>query len=187
MKESTELSQWLASEPLELKAALIADIQQHVANIEERSGIYGYSVLPPDYSTMPDPTTVGIVYNCESDLESEYKEDDYYRFCVDEWKNWETEGFDETNSRLAEQFKQFRSMHPEDPDSFEIDEFESAYIGKINKCILDALTVVREKQIFSQDTFLVVWLSDSEDQIVTQSAEKLNLSSIYDRYAAELT
>jgi len=187
MKESTELSQWLASDPLKLKEALIADIQQHVANIEKRNEIYGYSVLPPDYSTMPDPTTVGIVYNRESDLEPEHKEDDCYRFCVDEWKNWETEGFDTTNSHLAEQFKQFRSMHPEDPDSFEIDDFESAYIGKINKCILDALTVVREKQVFGQDAFLVVWLTDSEDQIMTQSAKKLNPSSIYERYAAELT
>lgn len=70
--------------------------------------------------------------------------------------------------------------------NFIIDEFEIAYIKKLHKVILIALTELRNDEIFgSNDNFVIIWIPDSDDEIIYQSAKVLNSDSIYNSFISE--
>jgi hypothetical protein len=85
----------------QLRMAIIDDIKRHVASLHQ-SGVdfYGYAVLPPDYYTAFDPTTIAVAFNCESDIDDSNRGQSYYRYSVDEWQNYVHDGFDAVNREL---------------------------------------------------------------------------------------
>ncbi len=157
-----------------LRAATIDDIRRHVASLRQ-SGIefYGYAVLPPDYYTAFDPTTLAVAFNCESDISPNNHDEPYYRYSVDEWRNYVHEGFDNVNREL-------KVLLPATSPSI-----DDAFVNSVYQTILDAMLALRHESAFDGVPYLVVWLSDSSDNILNRSVNLLNSEGIYSEFASE--
>jgi hypothetical protein len=142
-------------------------------------------VLPGDYCTQPNPATLVVAYNRESDIAPENAKDVYYRYSVDEWQNYVHEGFEASNSRLQSLLEQFRSAHSRDSDSFQLDDYEIAFVAKTNLAVLNAMLELKKNGTFDDDTYLIIWFSDADYEIMNESAKALNKADVYERYASE--
>ncbi len=82
---------------------------------------------------------------------------------------------------------QFQQLHvKEDPNNFVMDEFEIAHVTKLHNAILKALIELRNDRIFgSNDNFVIIWIPDSDDEIIYQSAKVLNSAFVYETFMAE--
>lgn len=186
MTSNEQLKAWLESDTSELVATIVADIQRHVKTLQSLgNSFYGYAVLPGDYSTQPNPASLVVAFNRESDIAPENLTQPYYRYSVDEWQNYVHEGFDDTNAKLESQLAQFKSLHARADDSAQLDEYEIAFIAKTNRVILDALSELKQNGTFGDDTYLIIWFSDCDYEIVNESARVLNDKDVYQLYAAE--
>lgn len=160
-----------------LRKAMVADIKRHVASLRQ-SGVefYGYAVLPPDYYTAFDPTTLTVAYNCESDIDAKNRGSPYYRYSVDEWQNYVHEGFDSVNRELKALLAATGSAS---------DSIDDAFVNSVYQAVLDAMLTLRNENTFDGVSFLVVWLSDSGDSILNRSAKLLNSPDIHSEFASE--
>ena len=186
MTSIEELKAWLESDDPELVTTIVADIQRHVSTLRSTGDtFYGYAVLPGDYCTQPNPATLVVAFNRESDIASENANDVYYRYSVDEWQNYVHEGFEASNSQLKSSLVQFRSVHSRDPDSFQLDEYEMAFVAKTNRAVLNAMLELKNNGTFDNNTYLIIWFSDTDDDIMNDSAKALNEPAVYEQYASE--
>ncbi len=162
----------------DLREAIIADIKRHVAGLRH-AGVefYGYSVLPPDYYTEFDPTTIAVAFNCESDIDASNRGQPYYRYSVDEWQNYVHGGFDTVNGEL----KSLLAANRESTD----DPIDGNFVESIYQTVLDAMQALRADGTFNNVPYLIVWLSDSGDGILNRSAKLLNSSETYLDFATE--
>ncbi len=179
MTNNKELKAWLKLKETELVSTIAGDIEKHVAKLRSKgNAFYGYAVIPGEYTTQPDPATVQVAFNHETDIDPDNVDDDYYRYCVDEWKHRETKGFTKSIAKLKTSLKQFRTLHKRDEESFQLDEYEVAFVNKTNQAFLDALHQLKKNGTFDADTFLVIWFSDSADEIINESVKKLNSRAV---------
>jgi len=186
MASHEQLKAWLESDCSELIAAIVADIQRHVSTLQSSGdSFYGYAALPGDYCTEPNSASLVVAFNRESDVAPEYSAMAYYRYSVDEWQNYVHDGFDDTNALLESHLAQFKELHTPIDDSFQLDEYEIAFVAKTNRAILDSLLQLKRIGTFGNDTFLIIWFSDSDDEIMNDSAKALNSAEVYEKYAAE--
>ncbi len=162
----------------QLRAAMVADITRHVGSLRQ-SGIafYGYAVLPPDYYTQFDPTTIAVAFNREPDVEPINRDQAYYRYSVDEWNNYVHDGFDAVNREL--QMLLMASRPSLD------DPIDNVFVESVYQAILDAMLTLRGEGVFDDHTFLVVWLSDSDNGIMNRSARMLNPRHVFAEFASE--
>ena len=111
----------------------------------------------------------------------------FYRYSVDEWENYEHGEFSDTNKFIQSLNSQFQQLHfKEDPNNFVMDEFEIAHIEKLHNAILRALIDLRDDGIFgSNNNFVIIWISDSDEEIIYQSAKALNSASVYETFMSE--
>jgi Domain of unknown function (DUF4303) len=186
MKSNEALKAWLESDDPELVATIVADIRRHVSKLRS-SGIhfYGYAALPGDYCTQPDPATLVVAFNRDSDIAPENANKVYYRYSVDEWRNYVHEGFEASNSKLSSLLEHFRAAHSREPDTYELDEYEIAFMAKTNRAILQAMLELKNNGTFGNDTYLIIWFSDSGYEIMNESAKALNTDDVYKQYASE--
>jgi len=161
-----------------LRLAIVADVNRHVASLRQ-SGVdfYGYAVLPPDYYTAFDPTTLVVAFNGESDVETANRRSPYYRYCVDEWNHYVHHGFAAVNRELKALLSSTGST---DDDSI-----DDTFVNSVYQAVLDAMLTLRNTNTFDEVPYLVVWLSDSGDRILNRSAKRLNAPDIYSEFAAE--
>jgi hypothetical protein len=186
MAADEELKAWLESDASELVATIVADIQRHVGTLQSLGdSFYGYAVLPGDYCTQPNPASLVIAFNRESDIVPENSAEPYYRYSVDEWQNYVHDVFDDTNSKLQSQLAQFRELHTRADDSYQLDEYEIAFVAKTNRAILDALLELKRNGTFGNNKYLIIWFSDSDYEIMDDSAKALNAAEVYEQFAAE--
>jgi hypothetical protein len=186
MTSHDQLQAWLDSDAPELVAAIVADIQRHVCELRSSgNSFYGYAALPGDYGTQPSPASLVVAFNHESDLAAEHSNEPYYRYSVDEWQNYVHDGFDNANSALESQLSEFKKLHTRAEGSYQLDEYEIAFIAKTNRAVLKALMKLKQNGTFTDGTYLIIWFSDSEDEIVNESARALNTDQIYEQYASE--
>jgi hypothetical protein len=186
MTRHDQLQAWLDSDATELVAAIVADIQRHVRELRSSGdSFYGYAALPGDYRTQPNPAALAVAFNRESDLAAEHSEEPYYRYSVDEWRNYVHDGFDDTNSALESQLEEFKKLHTRAEDSYRMDDYELAFVAKINRAILSALMALKQNGTFADETYLIIWFSDSDAEIMNESAKALNNAQIYEQYASE--
>lgn len=126
-----------------------------------------------------------MAFNRESDIARKNANDAYFRYCVDEWKNSVEKGFDASNSALRSILEQFRSVHSRADDEFALDDYELAFVEKTNRAVLSALLELKKSGAFDSETFLIIWYSDSDSEIINKSAKALNSSKIYKQFASE--
>ena len=183
---TSEIKNWLKRDDSDLVNTIMADIRQHVETLRANGdSFYGYAVLPGDYCTQPDHASIVVAFNRESDLNSENAQDIYYRYSVDEWQNYIHDGFDATNSLLRTLFGEFKQLHVGDPGSLQLDDYELAYIDKINNAILDALKTLRSNGTFEIETYIIIWFSDADYDIINDSARILNTPEIFEAFSSE--
>jgi hypothetical protein len=163
--------------------AICQDVRDHIARIEP--GFYGYALVPWDMTTQLPPPTLAAVVNREGDIDPKNREDDYYRFGVDEWALWELNGFDRSARALASLYDGFNAGHQKDPDDYEFDEEEIAFLKRFYSIHLEALLRLRSEGTFGAETFVVIWVSDSDDDIMIKSARLLNSPTIFRRFATQ--
>ena len=162
----------------QLRKAIIADIKRHVASLHQTGvDFYGYSVLPPDYYTAFDPTTIAVAFNCESNIDDSNRGQSYYRYSVDEWQNYVQDGFDAVNHELKALLTATKSS---DDDSI-----DDTFVTSVYQAVLDAMQALRNDDTFDGVPYLVIWLSDSGDSILNRSAKLLNSSEVYAEFGSE--
>lgn len=161
-----------------LQAAIVADIARHVTSLR-KSGVEldGYAVLPPNYYSDFDPTTLSVAFNCESDTDATQRGEPYYRYSVDEWNNYVHEGFDNVNRVLQSLLEGARPSGD--------DLIGHVFVDAVYQAILDAMLTLRKDHTFDGVPYLVVWVSDSGNCILNQSAKALNSPEIYAEFASE--
>ena len=145
---------------------------------------YGYALLPGE---PYDINCLVAVTNCEGEIKVPPNDDQYryYRFSVDEWVHWDHDEFGAANALLADANKQFASLHTPTPGNFEMDEIEVAYSKGLLEAFVSGLNVAKATGTFgSKEPFLVVWVSDSEETIMTESVRRLNSPAIVNEFIA---
>lgn len=162
----------------DLHSAIVSDIKRHVAGLRDAEiEFYGYAVLPPDYYTAFDPTTIGVAFNCESDIAANNHGQPYFRYSVDEWQNYVHDGFETVNAKL-------KSLLAANRKSMD-DPMDDEFVQSIYQTVLDAMHALRNDGTFANVPYLIVWLSDSADDILNRSAKLLNSSETYSEFATE--
>ena len=149
-----------------LKTATASHYKRLVTDV---SDIYGYALFTEDGLSSVVP-----VANRESALKKPKSDPmyNYYRYLAVEWSDWDHFGmFDDVNALLTK-------MHDESP----------AELDRVLPICLDVLSELDDEGVFGQrtdDRFIVICLSDSDDEIMMESAKRLNTDTAFTAYAGE--
>ena len=175
------LARWLSSEDPKFVDAIVSDIERHVDSLRSNGQSFcGYAILPGDYRTQPEPASIVVAFSRESELT-----DDFSRFSVNDWQNFVYDGFAKTNSELKSLLNEFRDRHTRIQDGPIIDDYEVAYIEKIDRAILNALLELKRLGVFTDDQFIVIWYSNADCDIVNDSARQLNVPDTYKKFKTQ--
>jgi hypothetical protein len=181
------LYNWLSQNPTELVNAIAQVSCDHISTLNfQEIDFYGYALLPGE---PYDINRLVAVFNCESDVKVSPEHDDYryYKYCVDEWSHWQMDGFDTINKLLREANVEFSTMHTTDRDNYQMDECEILYSNKLLEAITQGLEIAKENGVFgAKNPFLVVWISDSDHEIINKSVYRLNCESVARDFMEEL-
>ncbi len=119
------------------------------------------------------------VANKSSSIPVEQSDESYtfYRYCADEWSDWDTYGlFDKVNQLIAK-------LYEEQGDDF------YTYKESLLNQALEALNELESEGLFGakdDNRFLIVWVTDSDHDIRVKSAEKLNTLKVFKEFKALL-
>jgi hypothetical protein len=160
----------------ELKRALREAVRAHFALLMERydsSDVYGYSLYTDD-----GVSSIGPVANSTDRIPVPPHDPshNYYRYGPHEWA-------------LFDDYSAFDSVNPivkrihEDPDL----TFEFRRDGML-QVMFEVLVALEAEGLFGQRTasrYVVLWLSDSGNPIMSASAEALNSPAVFAQYRTE--
>jgi hypothetical protein len=157
------------------KSSLKSAVRSHFAALARTLGddrCCGYSLYTSD-----DLPGVGPVANRSSALEEKADDEDYsyFRFSPDEWSEWEDRDL-------------FREVNALIRGYAERDDYIDLVAPKLLATCSDVLAELKAEGLFAagaRDLFLIVWVSDSSDQIVESSARRLNDAKTYQAFAEE--
>lgn len=180
------LRKWLAQPRTALVAAVADGVRDHVAALRTSGAeFYGYALLPGE---PYDIRSLVVVTNGETDIKVAPDDDQYryYRYSVDEWAHWHHDGFAAANKLLAEANERFRSLHSKADDDYTMDEFEVAHADGLLGAVVEGLEAAKSGGAFgSTAPFLVVWISDSDHEVMAESVRRLNPKKVAREFAAE--
>ena len=182
---NTALQAWLDQDDLELVDAIKLEIREHVAKLHARADqFYGYAILPGEFEAIHN---LVVAFNRESDIAPENVTNSYYRYSVDEWSNYEHGEFPKSNAIINLRNSQFQELHSNDnPDNYEMNSWEVAHAIKLLNAILKAMTELRhEGLIGGNKSFAIIWIADSDNSIMPQSAKALNTDAVYKMFVEE--
>ena len=154
----------------ELKAALTAHYRILTDTVPD---IYGYSLFTED-----GVSSLGAVANRRSALTLDPSDDmyNYYRYLAVEWSEWDDFGlFDSVNPIVNE-------LHEDKTVDFPMKR------AAILRLCLDVMCELDTAGLFGPRTderFVVICLSDSDDQIMMESAKLLNTPKAFEAYSGE--
>lgn len=159
-----------------LKNEFKKSIKQHFRTLSEKypeEDFYGYSLYTSD-----DVSSIGPVANRVSSLKVDEFDPmyNYYRYSPDEWCDWDDFGmFQLVNEIIAEYYSKLN------------DNFEQ-FVQDILEQALQSLYELQSEGLFGvkhDNRFLVVWVSDSGNEIMNTSAKLLNTEKTFKEYALE--
>jgi hypothetical protein len=180
------LREWLDEPSPALIEAVAEGVAAQVDTLRSRGiEFYGYALL----SGEPyDIHTLTAVANTEADIKVPRTDERYryYRYSVDEWAHWDHNGFEVANALLAEANARFRSLHTKAAGDYSLDEFEVAHGNALLDAVVDGLQSAKAGGVFgAADPFLVIWISDSGHEIMTESAQRLNSAAVAKEFMRE--
>jgi hypothetical protein len=157
-----------------LSALKIATREHYKKLISENinENYYGYSLYTSD-----DIASFGPVSNCISAIPCDPTDPTYgyYKYGPHEWSNFNDFGlFDEAN----------RELKFLNDGTLSFDDWRSGAL----QAALQALRELETEGLFgprSDERYVVLWLSDSDDQIMNKAAKELNSATVYAAYASE--
>src|SRR5262245_28799436 len=117
--DETQLAEWASRARPELSEAVAAEIRGHLAALPSRDDIYGYAILPGDPTTAANGIgELMAAYNRGADIKVGPDESAflYYKYSVDEWRQWDQGKFPRSDSILASLNAQFAASHQKDDD-----------------------------------------------------------------------
>lgn len=177
-----DLEAWLDRDDRELSDSIASEIRKHVTGIEARGeDFYGYAILPGDYYDINN--LVGA-FNREDDIAKENIDDNYYRYSVDEWSHYELDEFPISNAFIDHRNSCFHEQHvKDDPENFRMDQFEIAHADKLLDTILNAMITLRHEGVIGGDrSFAVIWIPDSDHDIIYKSVKELNSDTVIEAF-----
>jgi len=181
-----ELRSWLAEPRTDLVAAVVEGIRQHVASLRQRGvDFYGYALLTGE---IYDLNFVAVVTNTEQDVKVASTDDQYryYRYSVDTWAHWDQDALAGANQQLSEDNGKFASLHTKDENNFRMDEFQKSHAHRTLEAFVAGLEAVKNEGLFGEPSpFLVVWISDSNEEVMADSVRRLNSEEVADDFFRE--
>ena len=179
----TELKDWLALERRELLDAFKLAVRDYVTKLKTlHSDIYGFALLPGETYEVKSLT---VVWNQSQDIK---KDTAYYRYSVDEWIHWDYDALDSVTPLITDLNQKFSNLHSESEDDFEMEEFEVAHIRAYHDTFLKAFRDLKSEGVFdfpNADPFLVIWISDSESEVMRDSVRELNSPKVIEEFKSE--
>jgi Domain of unknown function (DUF4303) len=188
-QESKDLLKRLSDDENVLVEAIKLETKSCIEKLKStKEGLYGYAILPGDYFEVG---SLVAAYNFESDIKvSEEAGPIYYRYSVDEWLNYDHDALPKSNDILKNHklfLEKLCDLYEEEYDE-ETTELQSKFADFIYESTLKALIQFREETV-GQDhqLFLVIWVSDSSNEITEQSVLKLNSPSVANLFCSEFS
>jgi hypothetical protein len=181
----TDLQEWLDCDDRELIESIKSEIHAHISKLHARGDqFYGYAILPGEFAKIHN---LVVAFNCESDIALENITDSYYRYSVDEWSNYENGEFPKSSAIIDSHYAQFKELHiNESLDNYAMDDWEIAHATKLLTAILTAMTELRGDDLIGGDkSFAIIWIPDSDNDIMRQSAKALNSDAVYQLFMKE--
>ncbi|WP_445362222.1 DUF4303 domain-containing protein [Microbulbifer sp. ANSA003] len=134
---------------------------------------YGYALL---IGEDLDCANVVVVTNSEENLKKYSAEEDVddYRYIPDEWDDWHYEDFKDFNEKLDEVYSRFAETHIVTDDECLYTEDALDYMNALYSLYIQAMANVREKNIFPSIWYRLVWISDSDRNVIANSFYELN-------------
>ena len=157
----------------ELKEAVSKHYEYLKKSFTEET-LYGYSLY-----TSEDVPDLYPVANKLSAIEVDKADAEYcyYRYCPNEWSDWDDFGmFSEVNEIITELYQEMN------------DDFLGYKKGVLRQA-MQALLELESEGLFGEkndERFLIVFLSDSANDIMNISAKELNTSNVYEEFTSIL-
>ncbi len=169
-----------------LIAAVAEDVRNHMARLDATGReIYGYALLPGEFY---DIHSIVVATNSESEIKVPFSDYlyRYYRYSVDEWMNYDHKEFAKTNSVLLVANERFKAQHTREAESYQMDECEVAFANGVLDALVNGLDAAKKAGAFgNKEKFLVVWISDSDVPIMSESSLRLNSAAVAADFSAE--
>ncbi|WP_426161419.1 DUF4303 domain-containing protein [Pseudoduganella sp. R-34] len=169
-----------------LIAAVVEDVKTHLTRLAATGReIYGYALLPGEFY---DIHSVVVATNSEGEIEIPCSDDlyRYYRYSVDEWRNYDQKEFAKTNAILLVANERFKALYTREDGSYQMDECEVAFANGVLDALVDGLDAAKKAGEFgSREKFLVVWIADSDVPIMSESSRRLNSAAVAADFSAE--
>lgn len=179
------LQEWLEYDDLELVDVIKLEIREHIEKLHDRGEqFYGYAILPGEFEAIHN---LVVAFNRDSDIAPENITNSYYRYSVDEWLNYEHDEFPKSNAIINLHNSQFQELNGNDnSNNYVMDNWEVAHAIKLLHAILKAMTELRHEGLIGGDkSFAVIWIADSDNSIILQSAKALNTETVYKVFVEE--
>lgn len=182
------LKVWLAEPRDEIASAIADGIRIHIAEIKSRIGkLAGYALCTGEeyqHQTISTAFTDGSHVSVPSS-------DDmfaYYTYSVDEWPHWEVaeEAFAPANRLISAANEKFASLHCADTEADNYDEFEVAHSEALLEAMVQGLEIAKSNGWLGNfNPFLIVWISDSENEVIFESVRRLNDENVVGEFMDE--
>ena len=183
---NSALREWLAEPRPALVAAVADGIREHVDTLKSRGiGYYGYAILPGE---LYEIHSLVAATNTEADIQVPRENGQYlyYRFSVDEWAHYDQGGFEAANALLDQENTRFKSMHSKPEDDYMMDDLEVAHAEVLLESIIQGIEAAKTGGVFgAADPFLVVWIPDSDDEVMERSVRRLNSAAVATDFLSE--
>jgi Domain of unknown function (DUF4303) len=180
------LKAWVSEPRLALAAAVAEGIRVHVDRLRSLgTEFYGYAIHPGE---PHDIRRLVAVTNCEADIKvpAHHAQYAYYRYCVDEWTNWEHGDFQEANAVLGRLNEQHAARLANCEQDSSTDRLKRAYTGGLLEAVLGGFRTALANDVFGDaDPFLAIWFSDSNHLIMSESVRLLNSAEVAGEFMAE--
>ncbi len=180
------LKKWAAESRLTLATAVAEGIRIHVDRLHSLGiDFYGYAIDPGE---PYDIRRLVAVTNREADIKVpvHHPQHAYYRYCVDEWANWEHGEFQEANAMLGRLNEQLATRLANIEQGSGTDRLKAAYAAGLLDAVLGGFrTAVANYAFGDADPFLAIWISDSDHPIMAESVGWLNSEDVAEEFMAE--
>jgi len=153
-------------------------IRKSIVSVIKKKDPYGYALLIDE--DLEQASVVLVTNNEESLTQYDEKEVIEYRYSPDEWEDWHYEYFKEFNEKLDTIYAHFEETHKviDEECCYTNDGME--YMDTLYSIYLLAMKKVKNAGQFKSIWYRVIWISDSDRNIIKDSFFELNEGRVID-------